>query len=55
MKSISTRPESIESRKDFGNWEIDSIAEGKGRNKHTLLALAERKMRFVIIRKLPDG
>ena len=55
LKSISTRPESIAERKDFGHWEIDSVVGGKRKGKHALLTLVERYTRYVLIRKLPDG
>ena len=37
-KSIEKRPKEIESRKTFGNWEMDSV-EGKKRTKKALLVL----------------
>lgn len=52
-KSIEKRPEEIESRKDFGNWEMDSV-EGKKGTKKTLLVLTERKTRNEIIRIMKD-
>ena len=55
MKSISTRPDYIETREEFGHWEIDSIVGAKGKGKQTLMTLLERSGRFIMIEKLPDG
>lgn len=52
-KSIEKRPKEIESRKTFGNWEMDSV-EGKKRTKKALLVLTERKTRNEIIRIMKD-
>ena len=47
--SIHDRPETINSREEFGHWEGDLII-GK-RHKSQILTLQERKSRFVVIRK----
>lgn len=52
-KSIEKRPEEIETRETFGNWEMDSV-EGKKGTKKTLLVLTERKTRNEIIRLMKD-
>ncbi len=49
MKSISTRPESINAREDFGHWEIDSVVGDKGTGKATLMTLMERSGRSILI------
>lgn len=50
--SIEKRPETINNRSTFGNWEMDLVV-GK-RHKYPLLVLTERKTRFEIIHKLPN-
>lgn len=52
--SIEKRPESIESRKEFGHWEIDTV-EGHKSNDDALLTLVERKTRHKIIRRIPSN
>ena len=52
-QSIEKRPETIESREEFGHWEIDLVV-GPVRSKSALLTLVERKTRRLFIRKLPD-
>ncbi|MFA5687596.1 MAG: IS30 family transposase [Kiritimatiellales bacterium] len=46
--SITDRPPAVETRTEFGHWEIDLIVSGKG----ALLSLTERKTRRLILRKL---
>ncbi len=53
-ESIENRPKEIESREEFGNWEMDSVLGKRGKSKNTILALTERKTRNEIIFKLPD-
>ncbi len=53
-ESIEKRPEAIESREEFGHWEMDSVLGKRGQSKNTLLVLTERKTRHEIICKLPD-
>ena len=53
-ESIEKRPEEIESREEFGHWEMDSVLGKRGKSKNTLLVLTERKTRDEIIFKLPD-
>lgn len=52
--SIEKRPEEIDSREEFGHWEMDSVVGPQGQSKCTLLVLTERKTRDEIIRKLDD-
>ena len=52
-KSIDERPEVIQTRSEFGHWEIDLIIGKKFINEAVLLTLVERKTRFAIARKLP--
>ena len=44
-KSIEERPESIDTREEFGHWEIDSVLGKKGENEPAVVALTERKLR----------
>jgi len=53
-KSIEERPESIETRKEFGHWEIDTV-EGHKSNDDALLTLVERSTRHKIIRRIPSN
>ena len=50
-RHISERPASIESRDEFGHWEIDTVA---GSNSHCVLTLVERSTGLTLIGKLPD-
>lgn len=51
-RHISERPDYVNQRLRFGDWEGDTVM-GKD-SKHCLLTLVERKSGFVIIRKLQD-
>ncbi len=51
--SIEKRPEEINARITFGNWEMDCV-EGKKGTKKTLLVLTERYSRNEIIRIMKD-
>jgi IS30 family transposase len=53
-KSITTRPEEVSTRKDFGHWEGDTVVSGKGKGSECLLTMTERKTRTEISRKIPD-
>lgn len=53
-ESIEKRPEEIENRETFGNWEMDCVEGGKKGSKETLLVLTERMTRQEIIIKMPD-
>lgn len=52
-KSIEERPESIETREEFGHWEIDTVI-GKKSNDEALLTLVERKTRKEIITRIDN-
>ena len=52
--SIEQRPEEIESREEFGHWEMDSVVGPQGKSKATILTLTERKTRNEITLKMPD-
>jgi transposase, IS30 family len=49
-RPISSRPEAINSRNEFGHWEGDTVM-GLDR-RHCILTLVERKTGYVIIKKL---
>lgn len=50
-RSIEERPESIETRKEFGHWEIDTVLGHKSKDQ-ALLTLVERKTRMSIIQRI---
>lgn len=50
--SIKERPISINSREEFGHWEIDTVIGTKDKADSVLLTLAERKTRHYIVRKI---
>lgn len=50
-KSIAERPVSIEDRKEFGHWEIDTVAGTRSKGA-ALLTITERKTRNEIIIKM---
>lgn len=52
-RSIEDRPKEIDSRSDFGHWEMDSV-EGKKGTKATLLVLTERASRQELIELMKD-
>lgn len=47
--SIEKRPKNIDTREEFGHWEMDTVVGKKGESKHSLLVLTERKTRDEII------
>jgi IS30 family transposase len=49
-RHISTRPEKINNRSEFGHWEADTVM-GSDRH-HCLLTMVERQTGFLIIKKL---
>lgn len=50
--SIKDRPEEVETRQEFGHWEIDTLIGSKDKDDPVLLTLVERKTRFEIIFKI---
>lgn len=48
-ESIEKRPDDIDSREEFGHWEMDTVVGKKGESKHSLLVLTERKTREEIL------
>lgn len=52
--SIEKRPISVEDRKEFGHWEMDTVKGKRGISKKSLLVLTERKTRYEILIKLAE-
>ena len=50
--SIDNRPKIIDSRIEFGHWEIDTVIGTKDKHDSVLLTLVERKTRLYIVRKI---
>lgn len=53
-ESIENRPDTVESREEFGHFEIDTVIGKKAGSESVLLTLTERKTRYEII-KVIDG
>ena len=51
---IEKRPDVVDSREEFGHWEIDTVAGLRSDKDHALLTLTERKTRYEVIIKI-DG
>ena len=51
-KSISSRPDYINDRSEFGHWEIDTVIGVKDLNEPVLLTLTERLTRYELIIKI---
>lgn len=47
--SIAERPIDINSRTEFGHWEIDTVIGEKSNNDNVLLTILERKTRYAIV------
>lgn len=52
--SIEKRPKEVESREEFGHWEMDTVVGMRGVSKSSLLVLTERKTRMEIIMGLEE-
>lgn len=53
-ESIEKRPDDIDTREEFGHWEMDTVVGKRGESKHSLLVLTERKTRDEIVMKIPE-
>jgi len=51
-KSIEERPEIVNSREEFGHWEIDTVIGQRDGKHEVLLTMTERKTRMEIIKKI---
>lgn len=49
--SIEERPESVDTREEFGHWEIDTVLGHKSKD-NALLTLVERKTRHKIVKRI---
>lgn len=52
--SIERRPLEINTREEFGHWEMDTVVGARGKSKHSLLVLTERKTRQEVIMLLKE-
>lgn len=52
--SIDLRPDTINSRSEFGHWEIDTVIGSKSKEDNVLLTITERMTRKQIIRMIPS-
>ena len=52
--SIEHRPVDIDTREEFGHWEMDSVMGQQGKSKNALVVLTERKTRYEKIFKVKD-
>ena len=53
-KSISQRPEEVDTRATFGHWEMDSVVGKRDGKGQTLLVLTERMTRYEFILRVMD-
>ena len=53
-KSIEERPEEINNRSRFGDWEIDSVLGGKTIGAPSILTLVERQTHYAVTKKLME-
>ena len=53
-KSIEERPEEINNRSRFGDWEIDSVLGRKTVGETSILTLVERQTRYAVTKKLVE-
>ena len=54
-KSIDLRDKSIDSREEFGHWELDTVRGIKNKNDQVLVSLLERKTRLYIALRCPSA
>lgn len=52
--SIEKRPDEVESREEFGHWEMDTVVGKRGKSKNSLLVMTERKTRQEILIKMAE-
>ena len=53
-RSIHERPDTIESRNEFGHWELDTVVSSRGKSKHGVATFLERKDRFYVAIPMPN-
>ena len=52
-KSIELRDATIETREEFGHWEIDTVRGAKDKTDDVLISLIERKSRLYVALRCP--
>lgn len=55
LKSITTRPQEVETRETFGHWEIDTVKGKINGSTECLFTMTERKSRMEIAVKMPNA
>lgn len=53
-RSIAERPEKVDSRQEFGHWELDTVVSARGKDKTCIATFAERTSRTYFTVKIPD-
>lgn len=53
-ESIEHRPPEVDTRENFGDWEMDTVIGQKGVSQNSLLVLTERKTRMELVFKLNE-
>ena len=54
-KSIELRDTTIETREEFGHWEIDAVRGTKDKTDDVLISLIERKSRLYVALRCPSA
>ena len=54
-KSIELCDPNIETRKEFGHWELDTVRGTKDKTDHVLISLLERKSRLYVVLRCPSA
>ena len=54
-KSIELRDPTIETREEFGHWELDTVRGTKDKTDHVLISLLERKSRLYVALRCPSA
>ena len=54
LDCVEERPEEINNRSRFGDWEIDSVLGGKTIGEPSILTLVERQTRYAVTKKLVE-
>ena len=54
-KSIELRDSNIETREEFGHWELDTVRGTKDKTDHVLISLLERKSRLYVALRCPSA
>ena len=54
-KSIELRDATIETREEFGHWEIDTVHGAKDKTDDVLISLIKRKRRLYVALRCPSA